>query len=135
VRRADAESVRVAGDARHTSEVAGVAKPAQPLDEHRVVLLRLGGVDEPAEQLVVPRRRHPEICADGLFLGPDVAPPLPFEAKDVAVAVAEGHGPTLDREVPTARAPLHEPAERIDRRERHAVPAEDEAAPLPRIDG
>ena len=60
---------------------AGVAKPAEALDEHRIVLLRLGGVDEAAEQLVVPRRRHAEVGADRLFLRARVPTPLALEAR------------------------------------------------------
>ena len=76
-----------AGRARQPRLPTRVAEPAQPLDEHGVVLLRVGGVDQAAEQLVVPGRRQTELRADRLLLRTGVPAPFRLELEDGAVAV------------------------------------------------
>ena len=49
-------SAGCAGGAGDPRLLARIADAAQPLDEHRIVLLRVGGVDQTTEQLVVPCR-------------------------------------------------------------------------------
>ena len=82
---------RLCGGPRPVRLARGVAQPAQALDEHRIVLLRVGRVDQPAEQLVVPRRRKPEVGADRLFLRSRMPAPFRLELEDGAVAVGQGH--------------------------------------------
>src|SRR6188472_3480012 len=64
--------------------LAGGTQPAQPADQQRVGLQRLGAVDEGVEHLVVPGRRHVELLADRGLLGAGVLPPLALEVEDLA---------------------------------------------------
>ncbi len=70
---------------------ACLAQPAQPVHEHRIVGRRIRLVDDPAEELVVARRREPELRADRLLLGRIVTAPARLEVKEQAVTVGEGH--------------------------------------------
>src|SRR6478735_7621727 len=81
----DLEAVSAGG----SLPLAGGPQPAQPADEQRVGGERLGAVDEGVEDLVVARRRHVELLADGGLLGPGVLPPLALELEDLAVALAQ----------------------------------------------
>ena len=86
----------------------GGAQPAQPADQQRVGLERLGAVDERVEDLVVARRGHVELLADRGLLGAGVLPPVPLELEDLAVAVAEGRllcAPPRRPGVPRSRRP------------------------------
>src|SRR6187402_529098 len=76
---------------------AGTPHAAQPLDEHGVVRERGLRVDERVEHLVVLRGAHAEEFADGVFLGPGVAPPLTFEGEDFGIALAEHFHPGRGR--------------------------------------
>src|SRR3954452_16979164 len=67
----------------------GRAQPAQPPDQERVVGEGLGTVDEGVEDLVVARRGHVELLADGLLLGAGVLPPLALEVEDLTVALGQ----------------------------------------------
>src|SRR5688500_7210744 len=68
-----------------TEPLAGGAKPAQPLDQQRVVGEGLWLVDQRVEHLVVASSRHLKLVPDRLLFGPGELPPLPLEGQDLAV--------------------------------------------------
>src|SRR5674476_181592 len=72
-----------------TRQLAGRAKAAQTLNQHRVGRQSDGTVDQHVEHLVVPGGAHVEQLADRLFLGAGVLPPLALEGDDLAVAVTQ----------------------------------------------
>ena len=102
--------------AGRSGPLAGGAQATQALDEHRVVRLGVGTVDDAPEQLVIPRRGDAQFGADGLFFGPGVPSPLGLEGEDRAVTVGQGHTLTLTprpRPTPrTRRADRRRPARR-----------------------
>src|SRR5437868_1416558 len=67
--------------ARGARRLAGGPGAAQATHEQRVVLQRLGTVDERVQHLVVAGRGHVELLADGLLLGAGVLPPLALEVE------------------------------------------------------
>ncbi len=55
------------------------------------MLERIGRIDQPAQQLVVPCRRQTELSADGFFLRSDMPLPLRLEREDRAVLIVQCH--------------------------------------------
>ena len=76
----------------HTRALTLRAKSAQPLDQQGIEGQGILAVDEGVDDLVVPRGRHVELVADGLFLGAGVLPPEALEREDLAVALGQGFG-------------------------------------------
>lgn len=55
------------------------------------MLERIGRIDQPTQQLVVPRRCQTELRADGFFLRAGVPIPLRLEREDRAVLIVQRH--------------------------------------------
>lgn len=117
--------------ARHALTAHGfpvLAQSAQAPHQHRIVLEGLCGVDKPAEELVVTRRRHIEISADRFVFRAAVDVPPGLEGEEGAIAIGKGHTLTLNPGTPLVGEPLHTSAERVDRGEDPPVETEREAA-------
>ncbi len=82
--------------------------PAKTTNEQRIVLERLLGIDQPAEQLIVASGAHSQGATDRLLLGAAVTGPCRLEREDRAVAICEvsEHDYRLWAGSPFCRAPL-----------------------------
>lgn len=72
-------------------------EPPQPVNQDRVVRDGIRGIQDPSEQLVIARGRQRELGAQRLLFRPRVPVPPRLEVEDSAVAIGEGHSPTVRR--------------------------------------
>src|ERR1035438_2220083 len=87
-RRSSGPAVARVG-ARRPQPVPFGTLPPQPGDESGVEHECLRTVDELVQQLVVPRRGHPERVQDLLLLGAGRAPPAPLEGEDANLLLGQ----------------------------------------------